>query len=103
MGRLFLLALALAATLCPGQARAKDADILHCPDSRVCSREKINFGLDKVVCLKDGQVISSWLCEYEAGFSCREQTSGEVRSGGLLPAAKGLCGHLCGDCEPGWE
>lgn len=77
------LLLALAAG-----ARADDA-----APAESCQRTKLDFGAVRVECLDQGSV---WVCEYELGYVCRNEATGEERDGGWAPWLSSICEHLCG-------
>ncbi|WP_320169814.1 hypothetical protein [Maridesulfovibrio sp.] len=78
--------------------------IYRCGESGSCIDERVNFGTVQIRCTDAvGTMNASWVCEYEAEYSCRNEMTGEVRTGGFDPLSTSLCERLCGACKAGWK
>ncbi|WP_320008331.1 hypothetical protein [Maridesulfovibrio sp.] len=76
----------------------------RCDQGPGCRDERVNFGTAEIQCLDiNGDILSDWVCEYEAEYSCRNQLTGEIRKGGFDPIPTSLCSKLCGQCKTGWK
>ncbi|WP_027178754.1 hypothetical protein [Maridesulfovibrio bastinii] len=77
--------------------------VIRTDNSTICKDERIDFGTAEIKCYQDQSILSSWICNYDMGYVCKNSVSGEIRKGGFIPKAGDLCSHLCGGNENDWK